>query len=67
MFNRMDLAVESTCDFFNNEFNYLPASYDVGRCKRLLSKLAPLIARYPQFFEDKKILDFGSGQESTHT
>ena len=62
MFNRIDLAVESTCEFFNNEFNYLPASYDIGRCKRLLSKLAPLIALYPQFFEDKKILDFGSGQ-----
>ena len=63
MLNMMDSAIDSTCNFFNDEYNsFLPINYDAKRCLFLLSKLFPVFSKYPQFFENKDILDFGSGQ-----
>jgi len=56
-------AINSTCDLFNDEYNsFLPFNYNGKKCFSLLSKLLPVFSRYPQLFEDKDILDFGSGQ-----
>jgi hypothetical protein len=54
-------AIESTCDLFSYEFSR-SGVYNSAKCFNLLSKLVPVVVKYPQLFLDKTILDFGSGQ-----